>query len=142
MAPGANTYPRIPVRDTLILDPWLEPLPSPGPTPYSGVGQEMVHNNATTAGDQFNRDAEDSGHIGSRLLVINSEAFTLWTSHFERLKETVKGWGPDAKLVTLRQYKLHSSDVFFFLLTLLFCFPCSPICTHILLRLSRLSTHR
>ncbi|KAJ3811717.1 platelet-activating factor acetylhydrolase [Lentinula aff. lateritia] len=88
MAPGKNTYPRIPVRDTLILDPWLEPLPSPGPTPYS--------------------DAQDSGHVGFRLLVINSEAFTLWTSHFERLKETVKGWGPDAKLVTLLQ-SAHTS---------------------------------
>lgn len=113
IAPGGNTYPRIPVRDTLILDPWLEPLPSPGPTPYSGVGQGVTHDNATVAGDQFNGDAEDgSGHIGSRLLVINSEAFTLWTSHFERLKETVKGWGPDAKLVTLRQYTLHCSVCF------------------------------
>ncbi|KAH7876864.1 platelet-activating factor acetylhydrolase, isoform II-domain-containing protein [Lentinula edodes] len=109
IAPGGNTYSRIPVRDTLILDPWLEPLPSPGPTPYSGVGQGVTHDNATVAGDQFNGDAEDgSGHIGSRLLVINSEAFTLWTSHFERLKETVKGWGPDAKLVTLLQ-SAHTS---------------------------------
>ncbi|KAJ4478305.1 platelet-activating factor acetylhydrolase, isoform II-domain-containing protein [Lentinula aciculospora] len=111
VGPRVEPYPRIPVRDTLILDPWLEPLPSPGPAPFSGAGVKN-DNAAVTVNDELNENAEDNrrfpedatannGPIGSRLLVINSEAFTLWTSHFDRLTEVVKGWGSDAKLITL-----------------------------------------
>jgi platelet-activating factor acetylhydrolase len=49
-------YPRIPIRQTLALDPWMEPLPSPGPKPYS---------------DDKNDAAE--AHTHPQLLVINSE---------------------------------------------------------------------
>ncbi|KAJ3722398.1 platelet-activating factor acetylhydrolase, isoform II-domain-containing protein [Lentinula raphanica] len=102
-----KSYPQIPVRDTLILDPWLEPLPSPGPTPLSDVVDDA---SATTVTDQLNQGSggapndktcDPTKHNNPRLLVINSEAFTLWSSHFERLANIVKCWGPNAKLLTL-----------------------------------------
>ncbi|KAJ3739549.1 platelet-activating factor acetylhydrolase, isoform II-domain-containing protein [Lentinula detonsa] len=104
MISEAKPYPRIPIRDTLILDPWLEPLPSPGPTPVAAVG--VVDNSAAVVSDRLNGNAlndmaDNTGHNSPRLLVINSEAFTLWTSHFERLAEVVKNWGTDTRLITL-----------------------------------------
>lgn len=59
--------PELPVTRALILDPWLEPLSSPGPVPTIG-------------------------HHPPQLCVINSEGFTLWKDHFERLSEVVRAW--------------------------------------------------
>ena len=37
-----------------------------------------------------------------RMLVINSETFTVWKDHFARLQEVVKGWEPEEKsIITL-----------------------------------------
>ncbi|EPQ52569.1 hypothetical protein GLOTRDRAFT_79681 [Gloeophyllum trabeum ATCC 11539] len=67
-----RTYPELPVRKVLALDPWMEPFPSPGPAPRSSA----------------------------ELLVINSEAFTLWNSHFANLQNAVRRFQP-GQLVTL-----------------------------------------
>ena len=68
-APPENE-PSIPVQKALILDPWLEPLPSPGPLPHHRFEEGRLPN----------------------ILVINSEKFTLWKDHFERLTELGKSW--------------------------------------------------
>ena len=68
-APPENE-PSMPVQKALILDPWLEPLPSPGPVPHQRFKEE---------------------HLPS-ILIINSEKFTLWKDHFERLIEVGKSW--------------------------------------------------
>ena len=70
---------RIPVSHGLVLDPWLEPLPLPGPAPDA------------------NQDAS-SGN--PKLMVINAEGFTLWTDHFKRLEEMVPAW-PESALLTI-----------------------------------------
>jgi len=62
--------PPIPVQKALVLDPWLEPLPSPGPLPHRRFKEESVPS----------------------ILVINSERFTLWKDHFDRLIEVGKSW--------------------------------------------------
>ncbi|KIJ70137.1 hypothetical protein HYDPIDRAFT_77500 [Hydnomerulius pinastri MD-312] len=62
--------PFIPTQKALILDPWLEPLPSPGPLPHHTFRE----------------------HALPRILVINSENFTLWKDHFERLTEVAGSW--------------------------------------------------
>jgi platelet-activating factor acetylhydrolase len=37
-----------------------------------------------------------------RMLVINSETFTVWKDHFARLQEVIKGWEPEEKsIITL-----------------------------------------
>ena len=37
-----------------------------------------------------------------RMLVINSEIFTLWEEHFSRLQEVVKAWEPESnRIITL-----------------------------------------
>ncbi|KIK67971.1 hypothetical protein GYMLUDRAFT_154871 [Collybiopsis luxurians FD-317 M1] len=117
--PDGTPYPRLPVRDTLILDPWLEPLPSPGPTPFSRIG--IADDNATLVDARLNGTSEHDV-IGPanvpRLLVMNSEAFSLWRTHFERLQGVVKGWGSDAKLVSLvRSAHTSFSDYHVFPLT-------------------------
>lgn len=62
--------PPIPVQKALILDPWLEPLPSLGPLPHLRLGKKRLPS----------------------ILVINSETFTLWKGHFERLMEVGRSW--------------------------------------------------
>lgn len=78
-------YPVLPIRRVLALDPWMEPLASPGPKPQDGAA-------------------------APELLVINSEAFTLWNSHFSTLQTTVRAF-PPARLVTLaRAQHISFSD--------------------------------
>jgi hypothetical protein len=37
-----------------------------------------------------------------RILVINSETFTLWEEHFSRLQQVVKAWEPESRrIITL-----------------------------------------
>ncbi|KAF9247381.1 platelet-activating factor acetylhydrolase [Melanogaster broomeanus] len=68
-APPDNE-PWIPVQKALLLDPWLEPIPSPGPIPHHGFRE----------------------HPLPRIVVINSENFTLWKDHFERLTDVAGSW--------------------------------------------------
>lgn len=65
----------IPCTRAITLDPWLEPLPSPGPTLY-----------------QIESSVADGRRETPLLLVLNSEAFTLWEDHFDRLKGIVESW--------------------------------------------------
>ncbi|GFZ50791.1 LOW QUALITY PROTEIN: hypothetical protein JCM24511_08549 [Saitozyma sp. JCM 24511] len=62
--------PALPVRRCIALDPWLEPLPLPSASAESSPSMPPM-------------------------LVINSPGFTVWTDHFERLREMVQrmdGW--------------------------------------------------
>lgn len=77
--------PLIPVQKALILDPWLEPLPSPGPLPHHRFKDKYLPS----------------------ILVINSEKFTLWKDHFERLMEVGKSW-------TEGQWELLTIGAFYF----------------------------
>lgn len=58
----------------------MEPLPSPGPSP--------VHSSPPP------------------LLVINSEAFTLWTAHFARLHAMVDLWNDEQTALQARLFTL------------------------------------
>lgn len=69
----------IPISHCLVLDPWLEPLPSPGPEPFADQPCEAKH---------------------PKLMVINAEGFTLWKDHFKRVEEIVPAWSGSV-LVTL-----------------------------------------
>lgn len=74
-APPAG-HSKLNVSRVIALDPWVDTMPSPGPVPES--------------------------HCFLPLLCINSEPFTLWTEHHERIKSLISEWyGPDANLVTL-----------------------------------------
>ncbi|KAF9569098.1 hypothetical protein CPC08DRAFT_732375 [Agrocybe pediades] len=100
--PPLEGYRRIPLDKTIILDPWLDPLPSPGPFPVrhdikteerasseTEVASEM---DAALPGNDLNPKSEGGSH--PEMLVINSEAFTLWKDHYARLKEVIAGWHP------------------------------------------------
>jgi len=69
----------IPVSHGLVLDPWLDPLPSPGPV--------------------LSTDRQ-SPSMCPKLTVINSEGFTLWEDHFKRVEEMVPEW-PGSTLLTI-----------------------------------------
>jgi platelet-activating factor acetylhydrolase len=69
----------IPVSHGLVLDPWLDPLPSPGPV--------------------LSTDRQ-SPSTCPKLTVINSEGFTLWRDHFKRVEEMVPEW-PGSTLLTI-----------------------------------------
>lgn len=72
---GEDVLP-IPVSHGLVLDPWLEPLPSPGPAPQHSSSEHF------------------------KLMAINAEGFTLWKEHFKRLEEVVSAW-PESALLTI-----------------------------------------
>ncbi|KAF9268144.1 hypothetical protein L218DRAFT_892916 [Marasmius fiardii PR-910] len=78
----------LPCTHALIYDPWLEPFPTPGPIPKA-LPQPAHLNPSQSFSDV------------PRMLVINSEPFTLWKDHFPQLQTAVHKWGPQAKLITL-----------------------------------------
>lgn len=65
----------IPVARMIALDPWMEPLPSPGLHPL-----------------QADASLNASPRPVPKLLLLNSEGFTLWENHFEELKKLVHVW--------------------------------------------------
>ena len=64
-----------------MLDPWLEPLPSPGPAPFSAFNH-AADNDADSPTKSFNIP----------IFFINSEQFTVWKDHFKRLLALVAEW--------------------------------------------------
>jgi len=77
--PKREDVPSIPVSHGLVLDPWLEPLSSPGPEPFIYQSLELKH---------------------PKLMVVNAEGFTLWKNHFKRVEEIMPAW-PGSVLVTV-----------------------------------------
>ncbi|KAG2369618.1 platelet-activating factor acetylhydrolase, isoform II-domain-containing protein [Suillus spraguei] len=88
--PPADVSTPIPIHKALILDPWLEPIPSPGPCP----------------------PPQGPGDTLPQLLVINSEKFSLWKDHFARLIDVVQAWEPEKRrlLTILRSQHESFSD--------------------------------
>ena len=85
--PPADVCAPIPVHKALILDPWLEPIPSPGPCPPPHGQEDAL----------------------PQLLIINSEKFSLWKDHFARLIGVVQAWEPEKRRVlTICEFSLHS----------------------------------
>ena len=82
LAPDA-AYPELPIHSSVILDPWLEPIADPGPLPRAPA---------------------------PRMLVLQSEGFTLWADHFARLLRTVKRW-EGGRVLTLGEYLFHWEKV-------------------------------
>ena len=115
-----SEYAPIPTTHALVLDPWLEPLPSPGPAPYS-VQNAIINPELTTlsSGSSSESTLQESGTDISdvlkpkplpRMLVLNSDPFTLWKDHFERLKGVVEAWEPNGRRVlTLGEYSDHDT---------------------------------
>jgi platelet-activating factor acetylhydrolase len=66
----------LPVTHAIALDPWIDPLPSPGPAPYT---------------PESSMPSEESSQV-PELMVINSEGFTLWDEHYNRLAGVVRSW--------------------------------------------------
>ncbi|KAJ8523539.1 hypothetical protein ONZ45_g110 [Pleurotus djamor] len=107
-----STYPapghlRLPVSNALALDPWLEPLPVPGPSPYTAsesIDAVTIAEDSrpVNEGDIPNDSTHTDNPNQPKLLVINSEKFTLWKDHFARLEGIVREWQPQDKyLVTI-----------------------------------------
>ncbi|TFK22339.1 hypothetical protein FA15DRAFT_622679 [Coprinopsis marcescibilis] len=108
----SDEYDRLPVDKAIILDPWLEPLPAPGPFPMKSGGNNVKENNIA---DFVSSALEQNDIVPSatpahpRMLVINSETFTLWKDHFARLQEIVKGWEPNGRRIVTLVGSKHTS---------------------------------
>jgi len=116
-------YLPIPIERAIILDPWLEPLPTPGPVPLLRSTTKKASND-TLASEadsvqtvleenqiqvESTKSSAESPH--PRMLVINSETFTIWKDHYARLEEIVKGWEPNGNsIITLGQPISSSSS--------------------------------
>ena len=133
LGPPDNGHQMLPVSHAIILDPWIEPLPTPGPAPYAASssattlfegkhpsndlrslqsGETQVDVAAVTENGGRAHDKERQP-APPRLLVINSEKFTLWNSHFSRLREVVETWEPQGRcLLTLGECPVaHGSPI-------------------------------
>jgi len=53
------------------------------------------------------------------MLVLNSDAFTVWKDHFERLKSIVEAWEPDGRRILTLAQAAHVSFSDFPLLPIL-----------------------
>jgi platelet-activating factor acetylhydrolase len=82
-----RTYARLPVRQTLVLDPWIEPVSSPGPVP-----------SVDPPGD-------------TQLLVLNSEELTFFDSHFSALRAACAAFAPSGVLTLVRAAHVSFSDL-------------------------------
>lgn len=83
--PPPSGHSPLPIQKCVVLDPWLEPLPSPGPAPISAFCQ-TAHENEGSPAKSFDVP----------MLIINSEEFTVWKGHFKRLLSLVAEWTPAA----------------------------------------------
>ncbi|KAJ6628803.1 platelet-activating factor acetylhydrolase, isoform II-domain-containing protein [Mycena sp. CBHHK59/15] len=111
---SSGTYPAMPVSKVILYDPWLEPLPTPGPTPIASISEATFISGPTDASPH----ALESTKLRSRrpveqMLVINSQVFTLWKDHFTRLKGVVDAWEPQGKrlLTLIESQHMHFSDI-------------------------------
>ncbi|THH12485.1 hypothetical protein EW146_g7650 [Bondarzewia mesenterica] len=86
---GDDDASSLPISHALALDPWLEPIPSPGPQPLSSA--RVRH---------------------PKMLVINSEGFTLWKEHFDRLQDIVRAWDGGRLLTFVGARHVSFSDYF------------------------------
>jgi platelet-activating factor acetylhydrolase len=90
-------YKSLPISKCLVLDPWLDPFSSPGPGP---IKRSNKGNDVNGAVEDVDAGApHDETDKFPRMLIINSEGFTLWTDHFTRCDVAAKTFG--AKLFTL-----------------------------------------
>jgi platelet-activating factor acetylhydrolase len=100
----------MPISKVIILDPWLDPLPTPGPAPYAPSGKlhEVLPSveapvQLSLGGVAHPHDSELSlktplkGH--PKMFVINSEGFTLWKDHYARLQEIMATWEPQGRRI-------------------------------------------
>ncbi|KAF8195710.1 platelet-activating factor acetylhydrolase, isoform II-domain-containing protein [Mycena galopus ATCC 62051] len=95
-SPPPPAYAPIPISKVLLYDPWLEPLPSPGPAPTSRTSSVSEPSSSESA------PLKPTDCPPEQMLVINSQVFSLWTMHFTRLTEVVKAWEPQGRrLLTL-----------------------------------------
>lgn len=63
--PPDPAYTKLPIKNAIALDPWLDPIPMPS--------------------------SSTSGHPSMPpILVINSQSFTNWSTHFNRLVKLCK----------------------------------------------------
>ena len=80
---GDLAFSRLSIRHVVVMDPWVEPLPSPGPPPFA---------DGLTGSSQ---------PAPPPLLVINSEGYTVWKENFEPLQGIVGTWNGGARLLTV-----------------------------------------
>ncbi|KXN89590.1 Platelet-activating factor acetylhydrolase [Leucoagaricus sp. SymC.cos] len=80
-----DNYAALPISKVIVLDPWLDPLPTPGPAPYAAGTSDSTLPPAAPS--------------GPRLFVINSEVFTLWKDHYARLEEIMAVWEPQGRRI-------------------------------------------
>lgn len=101
----SKEYTPMPISHALVLDPWLEPLPSPGPAPVSGSKREFpqvvdpLEVIMSSVDDKIKNHPQQVDYRLPRMLVINSELFTLWKDHFARLQSVVGAWEPAGRRI-------------------------------------------
>ncbi|KAG9019696.1 hypothetical protein FRB90_011505 [Tulasnella sp. 427] len=88
-SPPPPGFEPLPIKQTILLDPWVEPFAPSGPLPLP-LSEERP-----TA------------------CVITSEAFAIWDVNFDRLQEIVKAWKGDGKTAAYLMTILRSKHADF-----------------------------
>lgn len=97
----------------IALDPWAEPIPAPT---ARATGSSRNQGNKKNEGDV-------PVDIDVPVLVLNSEQFTLWSSHFATVRKLVRNIAPHPAWLLTMVGSAHMSFSDFPLLTWLFTKP-------------------
>lgn len=112
--PPPEPHAQIPVTHALIHDPWVEPFTTGNPIPYSNSYSSEPSPLTTSSPSSPGGSSTDvstatlcatptpdekTNASTPRMLVLNSEAFTLWEGHFERVLDVVRAWEPAGRRV-------------------------------------------
>ncbi|WWC90570.1 uncharacterized protein L201_005506 [Kwoniella dendrophila CBS 6074] len=97
--PDKQKLPELPVKQVLILDPWLEAVPELKPIDYYDNDEKDIENGGdveektiplpSTTTTTKTTKLDNSKEIPS-LLAINSVKFTEWSEHYKRLIEMIE----------------------------------------------------
>lgn len=108
------SIPALPITKCLVYDPWLEPIPTPGPAFLIPTLSTSISSDPALPSTRSSYDAPTlvdtaparDANRRPEILLVHSQTWTLWNDHFERLKGVLSDWDPNGRLVTLGVFHL------------------------------------